>query len=187
MIGRFSIDTSVYHKDANRYYSMLDPKVNSIITVHLDHKVVHLKCTMSWGGTCEGCYFKEKGICPENGHNCIGLACAPLDRFDGNHCVYVEVPTRKKNKEQPAEVKDYSGYTLKRNANNGPNTQQLIDEAIKQKISDSVIDKLETSKLIPDRHFGLIGYRKNEDTLIKDNYRINKDTLIKDDYLWQII
>ena len=183
MIGRFYIDTSVFHSDSERYYGMLDPKVNSIVAVHIDNKVVHLKCTLSWGGTCEGCYFKTKGICPHKGHNSVGLACAPLDRFDGNHCVYVEVPTKKKNKEQPAEVKDYSGYKLKRDTNNDPNAQQLIDEAIKQKISDSAFDKLKTAKLIPDRHFGLMGYRTNEDTIIKDYYKDD----YKDDYLWQII
>lgn len=46
MIGRFYIDTSVFHSDSERYYGMLDPTVNSIVAVHIDDKVVHLKCTL---------------------------------------------------------------------------------------------------------------------------------------------
>lgn len=162
MIGRFYIDTSVFHSDSERYYGMLDPTVNSIVAVHIDDKVVHLKCTLSWSETCEGCYFKTKGICPHKGHNSVGLACAPLDRFDGNHCVYVEVPTKKKNKEQPAEVKDYSGYKLKRDTDT--NTKQEFNE----------LNKLKISQLISDRHFSsLAGYRTNEDTLIKDDYLLH--------------
>ena len=173
MIGRFYIDTSVFHSDSERYYGMLDPKVNSIVAVHIDDKVVHLKCTLSLGGTCEGCYFKTKGICPHKGHNSVGLACAPLDRFDGNHCVYVEVPTKKKNKEQPAEVKDYSGYKLKRDTDT--NIKQEFDELNKLKTSQLMSNRNELNKLMSNRHFGLMGYRTNEDTIIKD------------DYLWQII
>ena len=173
MIGRFYIDTSVFHSDSERYYGMLDPKVNSIVAVHIDDKVVHLKCTLSLGGTCEGCYFKTKGICPHKGHNSVGLACAPLDRFDGNHCVYVEVPTKKKNKEQSAEVKDYSGYKLKRDTDT--NIKQEFDELNKLKTSQLMSNRNELNKLMSNRHFGLMGYRTNEDTIIKD------------DYLWQII
>ena len=173
MIGRLYIDTSVFHSDSERYYGMLDPKVNSIVAVHIDDKVVHLKCTLSLGGTCEGCYFKTKGICPHKGHNSVGLACAPLDRFDGNHCVYVEVPTKKKNKEQPAEVKDYSGYKLKRDTDT--NIKQEFDELNKLKTSQLMSNRNELNKLMSNRHFGLMGYRTNEDTIIKD------------DYLWQII
>ena len=168
MIGRFYIDTSVFHSDSERYYGMLDPKVDSIVAVHIDNKVVHLKCTLSWGGTCEGCYFKTKGICPHKGHNSVGLACAPLDRFDGNHCVYVEVPTKKKNKEQPAEVKDYSGYKLKRDTDT--NIKQEFDELNKLRTSQIMSNVNELNKLMSNKHFGLMGYRTNEDTLIKDDY-----------------
>jgi len=98
MIGIHHISTQSYFGTADRYYSMLELAIDSVATITIDDVKVRLKVLDAPRGTCNGCYFKEKGICPRNGHNAIGIACCPADRLDGNNCIFKEVKDKKQNK-----------------------------------------------------------------------------------------
>ena len=100
MIGIHHISTQSYFCAIDRYYSMLELAIGSVATITIDDAKVRLKVLNSPSGTCDGCYFKEKELCPKNGHNAVGVACCPEERLDGNHCIFKEVKDKKQNKKQ---------------------------------------------------------------------------------------